>query len=84
MLSDELTLKKSVAGTAATHATGEQKTATKSLDQDLAPGGPGNRATLARGTKIAVGTAYSTSSRVCYTLDPGCVTEVYYPTIDHS
>jgi hypothetical protein len=32
--------------------------------------------------KVAVGTAYSTSSRVWYTLDAGCVTEVYYPTID--
>jgi len=29
-----------------------------------------------------VGTAYSTSSRVWYTLDGGCITEVYYPTID--
>lgn len=29
-----------------------------------------------------MGTAYSTSSRVWYTLDRGCVTEVYYPTID--
>jgi glucoamylase len=29
-----------------------------------------------------VGTAYSTSSRVWYTLDYSCVTEVYYPTID--
>jgi glucoamylase len=29
-----------------------------------------------------VGTAYSTSSRVWYTLDHSCVTEVYYPTID--
>ena len=31
---------------------------------------------------MGVGTAYSTSSRVWYTLDFGCVTEVYYPTID--
>lgn len=36
----------------------------------------------ARGSKAAVGTAYSTSTRVWYTLDCGCVTEVYYPTID--
>jgi glucoamylase len=35
-----------------------------------------------RGAKAAVGTAYSTSSRVWYTLDYACVTEVYYPTID--
>lgn len=49
---------------------------------DFAPGGPGIEPRWTRGTKIAVGTAYSTSSRVWYTLDPGCVTEVYYPTID--
>lgn len=35
-----------------------------------------------RGAKDAVGTAYSTVSRVWYTLAAGCVTEVYYPTID--
>jgi glucoamylase len=47
-----------------------------------APGGPGIEPRWTRGAKIAVGTAYSTSSRLWYTLDPGCVTEVYYPTID--
>lgn len=31
---------------------------------------------------MAAGTAYSTSSRVWYTLDAGRVTEGYYPTID--
>jgi len=35
-----------------------------------------------RGAKRAVGTAYSTSSRVWHTLDHACITEVYYPTID--
>src|SRR6202795_3946167 len=48
----------------------------------FAPGGPGIEPGWTRGTKVAVGTAYSTSSRVWYTLDDGCVTEVYYPTID--
>ena len=48
----------------------------------LAPGGPGIEPRWTRGAKAAVGTAYSTSSRVWYTLDYGCVTEVYYPTID--
>jgi glucoamylase len=48
----------------------------------FAPGGPGIEPRWTRGTKFAVGTAYSTSSRVWYTLDHGCVTEVYYPTID--
>jgi glucoamylase len=48
----------------------------------LAPGGPGIEPRWTRGAKVAVGTAYSTSNRVWYTLDYGCVTEVYYPTID--
>jgi aquaporin Z len=47
-----------------------------------APGGPGIEPRWTHGTKLAVGTAYSTSSRVWYTLDAGCVTEVYYPIID--
>src|SRR5260370_4017229 len=48
----------------------------------VAPGGPGIEPRWTRGAKLAVGTAYSTSSRVWYTLDSGCITEVYYPTID--
>jgi glucoamylase len=48
----------------------------------LAPSGPGIEPRWTRGAKVAVGTAYSTSSRVWYTLDCGCITEVYYPTID--
>ena len=48
----------------------------------FAPGGPGIEPRWTRGTKAAIGTAYSTSSRVWYTLDDSCVTEVYYPTID--
>ena len=47
-----------------------------------APGGPGIEPRWTRGAKIATGTAYSTSSRLWYTLDIGCITEVYYPTID--
>ena len=47
-----------------------------------APGGPGIEPRWTHGAKLAVGTAYSTSSRVWYTLDAGCVTEIYYPTID--
>jgi glucoamylase len=74
-LSDELILKHAV-------ATVEQGPARQLLHQGLAPGGPGIEPRWTRGTKIAVGTAYSTSSRIWYTLDPGCVTEVYYPTID--
>jgi glucoamylase len=55
---------------------------TRSNVRRLAPGGPGIEPRWTRGAKVAVGTAYSTSSRVWYTLDYGCVTEVYYPTID--
>lgn len=50
--------------------------------KSFAPGGPGIEPRWTRGAKVAAGTAYSTSSRVWYTLDAGCVTEVYYPTID--
>src|ERR1043165_6328761 len=49
---------------------------------NVAPGGPGIEPRWTRGAKVAVGTAYSTTSRVWYTLDHGCITEVYYPTID--
>src|SRR5215469_4355347 len=56
--------------------------ALQSAGQRIAPGGPGIEPRWTRGAKIAVGTAYSTSSRLWYTLDSGCVTEVYYPTID--
>ena len=48
----------------------------------LAPDGSGIEPRWTRGAKVGVGTAYSTSSRVWYTLDSGCVTEVYYPRID--
>ena len=56
--------------------------ALKSQARLIAPGGPGIEPRWTRGAKVAVGTAYSTSSRVWYTLDSGCLTEVYYPTID--
>jgi hypothetical protein len=47
-----------------------------------APGGPGIPPRWTRGSKDAVGTAYSTSSRLWYTLANGVVTECYYSTID--
>jgi glucoamylase len=47
-----------------------------------APGGPGIHPRWTRGSKDAVGTAYSTSSRLWYTLANGVITECYYPTID--
>jgi glucoamylase len=48
----------------------------------LAPGGSGIEPRCTRDAKTAVGTAYSTSSRIWYTLDHAGVTEIYYPTID--
>ncbi len=47
-----------------------------------APYGPGSAPTWERGDKDAVGTAYSTSSRVWFTLSQGILNEVFYPTID--
>jgi glucoamylase len=55
---------------------------TSETSRGAAPGGPGIPPRWTRGGKLAVGTAYSTSSRVWYTHDCGCLTEVYYPTID--
>lgn len=45
-------------------------------------GKPGIEPRWTRGNKDAVGTAYSASSRVWFTLAAGIVNEVYYPTID--
>jgi glucoamylase len=64
------------------HSGAESATMTDKISQSVAPGGPGIEPRWTHGSKVAVGTAYSTSSRVWYTLDSGCVTEVYYPTID--
>lgn len=47
-----------------------------------APGAPGVEPRWTRGAKDAVGTAYSTSSRVWFTLSFGVLSEVYYPTVD--
>jgi glucoamylase len=47
-----------------------------------APGGPGLPPRWTRGSKEAVGTAYSSASRVWYTIAAGILTEVFYPTID--
>ncbi|MGD9720116.1 MAG: glycoside hydrolase family 15 protein [Pirellulales bacterium] len=48
----------------------------------LAFGSPGIEPRWTRGNKDAVGTAYSSSSRVWFTLTAGVLSEVYYPTID--
>jgi glucoamylase len=45
-------------------------------------GQPGMPPRWARGAKDGVGTAYSTSSRIWFTLWNGVVTEIFYPTVD--
>jgi glucoamylase len=50
--------------------------------KQIAPGGPGLPPRWSRGAKQAVGTAYSSGSRVWYTVAAGILTEVYYPTVD--
>lgn len=45
-------------------------------------GKPGLEPTWTHGDKNGVGTAYSASSRVWFTVWAGIVTEVYYPTVD--
>jgi len=51
-------------------------------ERRIAPGGPGLPPRWTRGAKEAVGTAYSSSSRVWYTVAAGVLTECFYPTID--
>lgn len=48
----------------------------------MALGWPGIEPRWARGAKEGVGTAYSTSSRIWFTIWNGILTEVYYPTVD--
>ncbi len=50
--------------------------------QSEAFGAPGAASRWTSSNKDAVGTAYSASSRVWYTLHRGYLTELYYPTID--
>jgi glucoamylase len=45
-------------------------------------GGPGIEPRWTHGCKEGVGTAYSADSRVWFTVWNGCLTEIYYPTID--
>ncbi|MDZ8053415.1 MAG: glycoside hydrolase family 15 protein [Aulosira sp. ZfuVER01] len=54
----------------------------KILSQAQAFGSPGIDPRWTHANKDAVGTAYSTSSRVWFTVWNGIVTEVYHPTVD--
>src|SRR6059058_693164 len=50
--------------------------------QSSAFGHPGIPPTWSASSKDGMGTAYSASSRVWFTLARGILTEIYYPTID--
>jgi glucoamylase len=52
------------------------------LNGNHAFGGPGIKPHWTSAAKEAVGTAYSTASRVWFTLWRGIITEVYFPTVD--
>src|SRR5882672_1590508 len=52
------------------------------VDSPKAWGGPGIAPRWTRSAKDIVGTAYSTSSRIWYTISRGVINEVYFPTID--
>jgi glucoamylase len=51
-------------------------------DARRAFGGPGIEPRWTQGAKDAIGTAYSASSAVWFTVSAGILNEVYYPTID--
>src|SRR5579872_7446147 len=55
----------------------------KSKEASTAFGWPGIEPRWTHGGKDGVGTAYSSSSRIWFTLWNGIITEVYYPTVDH-
>jgi glucoamylase len=55
---------------------------TKFRGERAAFGRPGLPAWWTQGNKDGVGTAYSPSSRVWFTLHDGILTEVFYPTVD--
>ena len=48
----------------------------------VAFGAPGMEPRWTRGNKEGIGTAYSTASRVWFTVWDGILTEAYYPTVD--
>ncbi|GBE94313.1 glycoside hydrolase family 15 protein [Nostoc cycadae] len=54
----------------------------KILSQEKAFGSPGIEPRWTHANKDAVGTAYSTSSHVWFTIWNGVVTEIYHPTVD--
>ncbi len=54
----------------------------KFFDRQQAFGAPGIEPRWTHANKEGVGTAYSTSSRIWFTIWNGVITEIYYPTVD--
>lgn len=54
----------------------------KLLDSPKASGGPGIEPRWTHSAKDVIGTAYSTSSRIWFTVSRGVLSEIYFPTID--
>src|SRR5579884_3484748 len=50
--------------------------------ENIAFGAPGIPPRWTSGAKDGIGTAYSVASKVWFTIVRGCLTEIYYPTID--
>ncbi len=48
----------------------------------VAAGGPGIAPRWTHSAKDVIGTAYSTSSRIWFSISDGVISEVYYPTLD--
>jgi glucoamylase len=61
---------------------GEEQSMASFRGDRMAFGGPGNAPRWARADKGGIGTAYSASSLLWYTLWNGIVTEIYYPNVD--
>jgi glucoamylase len=52
-------------------------------DSPKATGGPGIPPRWTHSAKDVIGTAYSTASRIWFTVSGGVISEVYFPTLDH-
>jgi glucoamylase len=48
-----------------------------------ATGAPGIAPRRTHSAKDVIGTAYSTASRLWFTVSDGVISEVYFPTLDH-
>lgn len=60
----------------------KQESMVKTIGQTQAFGSPGLDPRWTQASKDGVGTAYSTSSNIWFTIWNGVVTEVYHPTVD--